>query len=508
MRSFSFALVLTAISASSAFSENCNAIIAAPESYFEEVDAQHFYDCLADNPDLLDFRSSSGHTLMHLAALYATEPFVPLFLAEFGLIAGGIDDNGSTPLHFAAMRKEYVPIVATLRAIGADKEIENFEGERPYDLNDGIYPDIQALLLPEELSDELILADIKQDGSEAECDKFLTPEFFENGSPSDILYCANLSQPTASDQDGNSALHLAAQYAGDVFALDAVLISLKDHEEIEAALNARNLGGKTPLHLSAHHSEVPGMSARLVALGANVNALAKPETSWDKLRKFGTTPLHYAAYRRDQYQYFAVEELLAMGAKTLLPDRKRQLKNSDREIGRQTPLHYAVSQKGTDSETDRLTVQVLLEAEFAQSSILNPVDLALGWKAEEAKDTEGQTALHYAARSDAEPQIIFTLLDYGFNPALSDKKKQSPLLLYAMKGSKPDVMVELIDQAMLPGKTSALLGERMQRKAVCQADDSGLTALAYIRANPKLNKVDPSGASETPLSKLASICSK
>lgn len=497
--------LVIAANASSAAAETCGAITEDPQGYFAEVDPQHFFECAAENTELLTFRSTSGQTLMHLAARFANEPFVPLFLAKFGLLPNAIDDGGNTPLHFAAAREDYVPIIATLLAIGADKEARNADGERAYDLNGKTYPHIQALLLPADEAEEMLLASLEEAGNETECESFLTPNFFQNSSPSNILFCANRSVPETSDQEGNTALHLAAQHAKDTFALNAVLLPLDD---VETALNARNLDGKTPLHLAAQHSEIPGMSAWLIAWGADVNALAKPETSWDKLRKYGTTPLHYAAYRRDQFQYFAVEELLAMGAEVLLQDRRRTLSNSDQEIGRQTSLHYAVVKTGKASETDMLTAQLLLEAEFAQASILNPVDLALGWKAEEAKDTEGQTALHYAAHSDAVPDIIFTLLDYGFNPTLSDKDKQTPLILYAKHGSDPEVMLDLIDQAMMPGKTSALLGSRMQLKAVCKMDENGLSAMAYIRGNQNLNKVDPSGASASSLSKITSLCSK
>lgn len=499
-------LVITT-SACSAVAGTCNVITENPEGYFSEVDPQQFYDCLAGNPNILMYRSASGQTLTHLAARYATEPFVPLFLAEFDLLPNEYDDDGNTPLHLAASREDYVPIIATLLAIGADKEATNLKGQRAYDLNDKAYPDIQVLLLPDDEDDALLLATIDEIGNETECESFLTPEFFRNKSPSNIFFCANRSLPTASNQEGNTALHLAAQHAKDLFSLDAVLLSLNRLEDIETALKARNLAGQTPLHLSARYSDVPGMSASLIVWGAEVDALAKPQKSWDKLRSFGTSSLHFAAYRRDEYQYFAVEELLAMGADVLLQDRKRHRSNTDREIGRQTALHYAVLNKNEAGDTDMLTVQLLLEAEFAQSSVLNPVDFALGWEANEIEDTEGQTALHYAAISDAEPQIINTLLDYKFSPTTLDKNNQSPLLLYAKRGSDPNVMLGLLKLAMMPGKTNALLGLRMQERAVCKTDNNGLSAMAYIRRNQKLNGIDPSGASVTPLSQITSICS-
>ncbi|WP_435229421.1 ankyrin repeat domain-containing protein [Pseudopelagicola sp. nBUS_20] len=486
----------------------CVNIFTDPEKHFKDIAAQKLSNCLNENSDFLSLRTDSGQTLMHLAARYANDPSVLILLAELGLSVGEIDNDRNTPLHLAVAREDYKPLVATLLAIGADKEAVNLKDQRAFALQEKNYPDIRALLLPDDMNNKLLLTDLIEDGRGVECDNFLSPEFFQTRSPSNILFCANRSRPTASNKDGNTALHLAAQHATNLSPLNALLLSLDQPEDIEKALNAKNLAGYTPLHLSAKYSSVPGALAWLVVWGADVDAMVKPQKSWNKLQKYGTTALHYAAFRRDEYQYFAVEELLAMGADVLLQDRERPGSNADQKVGRQTALHYAAINKQKVIGTNKRTVRVLLRAEFAQSSGLNPVDVASGWEADEIKDTKGQTALHYAAYSNVEPEVIYTLLDNKFNLTLSDDKGQTPLLLYAKTGTNTDVMLKLISRAMMPGKTSVMLGSLLQEKAVCKTDKSGLSAMAYIRQNQNLNKIDPSGASETPQSKIVSLCSK
>ena len=87
------------VSAHTASAGACTSIVSDPENYFSKTDRQHFYDCLSDDPDLASFKTSSGQTLMHFAGRFATEPFVPLFLAEFGVSPIEQDDDGNSPLH-------------------------------------------------------------------------------------------------------------------------------------------------------------------------------------------------------------------------------------------------------------------------------------------------------------------------------------------------------------------------------------------------------------------------
>lgn len=496
------------VSAHTASAGACTSIVSDPENYFSKTDRQHFYDCLSDDPDLASFKTSSGQTLMHFAGRFATEPFVPLFLAEFGVSPVEQDDDGNSPLHLAATRDDYVPIIATLLAIGADKEEFNDKDERAYDLNSGNYPDIQALLLPDEMKEELLPADIEENAAEVACGSYLTNDFFLNSSPSDIFFCASKSKPSASNADGNTALHLAAAYATDLIALDAVLSPVGKPETIQKLLGARNFRGQTALHMAARYSNIPGKSAWLVAWGSDVNAMAKQEKSWDRVRKYGTTPLHYAAFRRDDFQYIAVEELLAAGAKALIQDRTRRIPNGDQEIGRQTPLHYAVVSTNEQSGPDALTVRLLLEAEVSQSSSLDPVSHIRGRKPKPVKDSAGRTALHYAAAKDAPSAVITVLLDYGFKPTAESNDERTPLSLYAELGPDPDMMLSLLEHAMTPSLMSSVPGLGSMRKTVCQKDSQGISALAHVRNNPKLNAIDPSGVAETPLSKLTALCAK
>ncbi|MGV8040095.1 MAG: ankyrin repeat domain-containing protein [Thermoanaerobaculaceae bacterium] len=196
--------------------------------------------------------------------------------------------------------------------------------------------------------------------------------------------------------------------AGDLAKVKALL------ERDPAQVNAKDDGGRTPLHLAARGTSTEVL-ALLVERGADVHALDGN----------GIAPLHSLASRGD-----------ADGIRLLL-DRGADVNVSS--PNRRTPLHFAV---------------------------LGRQDAVLGLLAErkanlESPDDRGRTPLVVAAREMAGPEVVRTLLDLGARIDAADRYGDTSLSLAAWRGSAEVVSLLLARGAALPPagpKAQQLLG--------------------------------------------------
>ncbi|KAL1753665.1 ankyrin repeat-containing domain protein, partial [Schizophyllum commune] len=191
-------------------------------------------------------------------------------------------------------------------------------------------------------------------------------------------------------QNGNTLLH--------------ILVEVKDHPIVPllhrliakgADIDARSRWGNTPLHIAA--KDAPVVACALINLGASL-------TIRDGL---GRTPLHLAAEHGNLEVLHLI--LARKGADVHVIDNYKR-----------TLLHLLCGCLSTSRKDGNYAMELLLE---------NGVDV-------DARDLNGETCLHYAAKSAA-ITLIFQLLRLGANANVVDKEGRNPMHALA-ESCRPD----------------------------------------------------------------------
>ncbi len=204
------------------------------------------------------------------------------------------DRAGRTPLHFAARYNTNPDVIARLVELGADGTARTDYGETAWDLaqdNDALRG-TDAWRLLEDLGTP----------SHLPCDTWNSQEFFSQATAEDVEKCVQGgADPEAGDVLGRTPLHHAAAF-NDNPDVTARLV------ELGADLEARVYGLELefewrPLHSAARYNTNPDVTARLVELGADLEAGDV----------FGRTPLHHAAAGADPDVITRLVELGADG---------------------------------------------------------------------------------------------------------------------------------------------------------------------------------------------------
>ncbi|MDB4254774.1 ankyrin repeat domain-containing protein [Yoonia sp.] len=130
-----------------------------------------------------------------------------------------------------------------------------------------------------------------------DCRNWTTYQFFVTASVEDVAGCiAAGADVTMTDEDGGTALHLAALGAQDPAVIEVLIAAGAD-------AGARDKAARTPLHWAALINENPVIFAALINAGADVNA----RDVW------GQTPLYQATLVSKNLA--VMEVLIAAGAK-------------------------------------------------------------------------------------------------------------------------------------------------------------------------------------------------
>ena len=212
-------------------------------------------------------------------------------------------------------------------------------------------------------------------------------------------------------------IHEAVQ-AGDLARVTSVV------ERDPGQVNARDEGGRTPLHLAARGTSAEVL-ALLVARGADLGALDAD----------GIAPLHVLAQRGN-----------ADGIRLLL-DRGAAVEVKAPNL--RTPLHFAALGR--------------------QAGVLG---LLVERKADlESPDDRGRTPLISAAREMAGPEVVRTLLDLGARIDAADRSGDTALALAAWRGS-----AEVVSLLLARGAAVTVTGPRGRQ----------LLGLAVSRGLPEL----------------------
>ena len=364
--------------------------VRMPHIVIEKVDIQKK---VAARPEA---RDKEGRTELHIAVMNGHFDDV-LKLIEQGADREAKDNNGYTPLHYAAAyhRTESLGLLAYVYKV--DLDVMTKEGNPPLHM---------AAIAGNEQCIELL---IKYGANpDARTNEGATPLHLAAMGKTEtavalIQQGANLE---AQDEDGETPLHMAAQMGKTETAV--VLI------QQGANLEAQDVYEDTPLHYAARR----GNTETAMAL---IQQRANPEAQ----DKDGRTPLHMAA------QMGKTETAVALIQQRANPEAQ--------DKGGRTPLHMAAGMGETETAVALIQQGANLEAQDEDGE--TPLHMAAGMGETEtavaliqqganleAQDEDGETPLHMAARR-GNTETAVALAQRGAEiqsmpPELSAKVKQ------------------------------------------------------------------------------------
>jgi len=361
------------------------------------------------------------------------------------------DENGKTPLHYAAERKD-AELAKFFIDIGADTNALDNENQSPLGISvDNNDPVIAELLVAAGANIHL---PIKNNTTAAALALDKSPALFKA--------LLNPASAASSDASGKTVLHLASikgsiQGVSDILSilpLSSVSINVKDND----AKNALDYALSYPN--SKNHMEI---AEQLILSGANSEntiynyfAPAVRSANYDIRRNEGLAPIHYAVI--DNYT----------GLFSFLIDKKADV--NIKSASGATPLHEAVRTGNID---------------FVKTLINNGADV-------NARDANDNTPLHLGIPSEVHSEIIALLLEKEADLKLRDKHGDTPLhiaiilnrpvdIIQALLGGESDVHIRNID-----GKTPLYIAVQEKRESlipvllqygseIFAADNEGMT---------------------------------
>ena len=363
---------------------------------------------LAKDSDL-QVRDEDGHTPLHYAAGLNANPGVVTALLKARAALEARDKDGWTPLHIAAAENENPGVVTVLLKAGAKIE--------------------------------------------------------------------------ARDKDGHTPLHIAAKYGGNP---EVVTMLLKAGAPLEAQ---EDKYGGTPLHWAGLNAN-PAVVMALLKAGAKIEA-----------RDYiGSTPLHWAA--ADNENPAVVTALLEARAKVMIRTPEEFVehaisvgKANDEIIrglhrGKQHPKLLWTDQQ-IQPHIDRLTQQAVTSEQEG-----TPVVTALtAGAALEARNRDGRTPLHGAAWHNENPAVVTVLLKAGAKIEARDKDGRTPLHGAAWHNENPAVVIALLDTGADPKAKTASdqqsIWDTIHNLLDSQAKTAdSKTAFELIQENDKLKDTD------------------
>ncbi len=302
------------------------------------------------------------------------------------------DENGWTPLHFAAANgRKY--IVQFLLEKKSDIHARNNNGETPLDLA-AFHKDVAAIL--------------QDNGGAARKTTSHDPTIFKAASDGDMAAVAALvkddpDEVSCKDDDECTAL----DWASKMGHADIVTFLLGHKADIEA----RNNQNMTPLMGAAYHNHAD-VVALLLSKGAEVNATASDDPEKDSTHGHHALDLAASAGYKD-----VVKILLDNKA-----DVNAQMTNG------WTALHYAVIEGWGGTEDDYKKVVELLLAHGAEIN---------------QKDNGGATPLYYAAEN-GKVVMVELLWANGADVNAKDKHGKTPLHVATDIGIKGTEVVNFL----------------------------------------------------------------
>ena len=323
-----------------------------------------------------DWTNPNGYTMLHRAAQFSSNPTVLSVILDAGFDPNAKDDDGWTPLHFAASNDNAV-VSSVLLDAGAEPNARTNGGWTP------LYP---AVLSGNRLTVSILL-DGGADPNARNYDEGGWFPLHRAAVQDDPLLVATLldagANPVARSGDGRMPIHSAAYYTDDRAVVSTLLrsgagVNLTsahiavlngDRAALATALeggadpNAADGYGWTPLHFAALMARIisePVLVAELVAAGATPDARDLT----------GMTPLDNAARYRGGMA--VVEALLAGGAD---PGSAGTRRDDDGH----SPLHHAAMPRPLQTEVITALLEASADPEAVDLEGNTPLDLASGF---------------------------------------------------------------------------------------------------------------------------------
>ena len=266
----------------------------------------------------------------------------------------------------------------------------------------------------------------------ATAQSLLNAQWVDKATPTEVRALLDRgADPKASDKNGWTPLHLAAQFSDP-----AVVTLLLDRG---ADSKARTKGGTTPLHGAAQSNRSPAVFTLLLDRGADPRARDKD----------GTTPLHRVAHFSRNPAVVAL--LLDRGADPQARDKNGMI-----------PLHLAVRSSAPavaallldrganpQAQDENGTTPLHWAAAISRNPAVSALLLDRGADPQ-ARDKDGTTPLHLAAQFNENPVVVTLLLDRGADPQARDKDGATPLHLAAQFNSASNVVALLLNRGADP----------------------------------------------------------
>ncbi|XP_076299445.1 uncharacterized protein LOC143218247 [Lasioglossum baleicum] len=358
----------------------------------------------------IDATNNEGQTPLHYAAKSDKLEVVKYLIEEKGANINVKDNDGQTPLHYAADHGKLEVVKYLIEEKGANINVKDNDGQTPLHY--------------------------AADHGKLEVVKYLIEE---KG--------ANIN---VKDNDGQTLLHSAAKTC----RLDIVKYLI---EEKHVDFNVKNNYGVTPLHYAAKNDGLEVVEYLIEEKTANINVkdgsgmgllhyaatsnntkvvrylTEKKNANINVKNNSGVTPLYYAAMNDglEVVKYFIEEK----GANVNVKDNDGQ-----------TPLHYAAN-------SDKLeVVKYFIEEKHIDFNVKNNYGVTplhdgthngtLGvvrYLIEEknadinVKDNDGQTPLHYSAY-DGNLEVVKYLIEKGADVDIRGNDGQTPLHFAAING--------------------------------------------------------------------------
>lgn len=377
-------------------------------------------------------RDSYGRTPLHIACLKNASLDIIDYLINAKSEINTRDKDGNSPLHIA-VKNNNKELGLILISKDADIFITNNLGESPlklsYDLNAGREDWLISnktinskdatgntpLHLAAEWNNPNMIIYLLNKGSNinAKNDNGETPFFSSMKGNSPTCIDALINYPNSNidiatrDFLGNCVLHTAVQWSS--YEAATKVVSMTDGASL---IEARNLSGKTALHIAASQGNLRFIKM-LLGYGIDVN----------ESDELGRSALVYAI---NGNKLEAVKYLLVNGASAMQQDMYGQ-----------TPLHFAVETKnidcvrflqaiGANSMTKDTYGQTPLSIAMNQSEAM--VATLIG-KDISLQNSDGESPLHIAVIENANVKKVSFLLSSGFHINKRDKNGNTPLHL-------------------------------------------------------------------------------
>lgn len=374
-------------------------------------------------------RDDEGATPLHYAASLGTEGMIVALLAAGAHLHAVTSEDARTPLHWAVLHG-MVENTVTLLESGASVETRTLHGLTP--LHDAVRGRDAKLKVAALMAAG---ADVEARAANGwtplhEAGAAGTPQASEAIS---VLLAAGAEIDSRTTR-GETPLHVAAR-EGMSHTADALLTGGADP-------NARDRNGWIPLHLAAKSSGYAGPGV--------IDALLDAGSEFSTRDGAGMTPLHWAASRNVDNE--VIEALLAAGAD---PNARADLALSvvldEMMAGNEDPrVIDLVRDAAADAEVQGELGWSPLHLAGAYNRNLSVIKALLDAGAELEARSEGLTPLHVAASYNASPAIVVALLDAGAHTGARDGQGRTPLHLAAQSNENSAVIAALLDAGADP----------------------------------------------------------